>query len=55
MAAHDRLMDGNLFWIVCDGSAGEVEEMIPGHNLTAVSSRNLQAKDGEEERKQVDK
>ncbi|KAL9188442.1 hypothetical protein ACHAXT_006820 [Thalassiosira profunda] len=49
MAAHKRLMDGNLFWAVCGGAAGEVaESMIPGHNWrtqdSAVSLNSLQQK-----------
>ena len=42
LAAHERLMDGNLFFLtLCGGAAGEVNELIPGHGWTAQSSTNL--------------
>lgn len=36
-AAHRALTDGNLFWTICGGSAGEVESLVPGHVWSARS------------------
>jgi hypothetical protein len=38
--AHRRLTDANLFfWAVCGGSAGEVDDLIPGHGWETKSSK----------------
>ena len=36
--AHQRLLDTDLFWAVCAGSAGEVGSQIPGHGWSTASS-----------------
>ena len=47
MAAHERLMDGNLFWAICGGAAGEVHDLIPGHGWTVKdSTSSLQQMNG---------